>query len=172
MSPKARLVAWVEQQGIRFVHHRLHTDYLNAVEEHELAEAPFTSGIAVDWTEATIHIDDSRGERPWPHLLHEAGHLLWEENRNPDHWRDTDFFGWEFSVVKQLNLPMSQFYKSNTDYGISFRSPTTEKFYDVVAEIPLYSRAWRRMVQCFIEDGILHGFITEDGLPNHRTITD
>lgn len=172
MKSKQRLVAYLEQQGIRFVHHRLKTDYLSAIEEHELAEAPFTGGLAVDWTEATIHVDDTWGEPAWAHLLHEAGHLLWEEELNPDHWNDSDFLGWEFSVVKHLKLPMCEFYRANESYAISFTDPVTDRFYDEMDEVPLYSRAWRRLVKHYVEDGIQNGYITEDGLPNHSTIVD
>lgn len=168
MSPKERLVTWVEQQGISFVHHRLKTDYLSAIEEHQLAEAPFTSDIAVSWTDAAIHIDDSRGERPWAHLLHEAGHILWEKVRNPKKWQDIVFFGWEISVVNLLKLPMSEFYAANDGYGISFTDPKTDRFYDDISQMRLYSRPWRLFLQHYLEDGIQNGYVTKDGSPNHK----
>lgn len=80
------------------------------------SEAPFTSGLGVVWDEFKII---GTTETPWPHLLHEAGHLVATTER-PDAAKEFTFLGWEMAVVEHLGLSMKAFYESNAEYGVTF----------------------------------------------------
>jgi len=82
----------------------------------EWSEAPFTSGLGVLWDEFKII---ATTETPWPHLLHEAGHLVATTER-PDAAKEFTFLGWEMAVVEQLGLSLKEFHRSNAEYGVSF----------------------------------------------------
>jgi hypothetical protein len=81
------------------------------------SEAPFTSHLGVVWDKFEIH---ATTETPWPHLLHEAGHLVATTER-PDAAKEFTFFGWEMAVVEHLGLSMREFYERNVEYGINWR---------------------------------------------------
>ena len=74
------------------------------------SEAPFTSGLGVVWDEFKIV---GTTETPWPHLLHEAGHLVATTER-PDAAKEFTFLGWEMAVFENLSLSMKGFNPSNT----------------------------------------------------------
>ena len=81
------------------------------------SEAPFTSGLGVVWDKFEII---GTTETPWPHLLHEAGHLVATTER-PDASKEFTFLGWEMAVVEHLGLSMKAFHKANAEYGICWR---------------------------------------------------
>ena len=80
------------------------------------SEAPFTSGLGVVWDEFKIV---ATTETPWPHLLHEAGHLVATTER-PDASKEFTFLGWEMAVVEHLGLSMKAFHASNAEYSVTF----------------------------------------------------
>jgi hypothetical protein len=82
-----------------------------------LSVAPFTSHLGVVWDTFDII---ATTETPWPHLLHEAGHLVATTER-PDAAKEFTFFGWEMAVVEHLGLSMREFYDRNVEYGINWR---------------------------------------------------
>lgn len=100
------------------------------------SEAPFTSGLGVVWDEFRIV---ATTETPWPHLLHEAGHLVATTER-PDASKEFTFLGWEMAVVKHLGLSMKAFHESNAEYGICWRD------HNCMATIKLGSKDWWKFV--------------------------
>ena len=80
------------------------------------SEAPFTSGLGIVWDKFEIY---ATNETPWPHLLHEAGHIVATTER-PDAAKEFTFFGWEMGVVEHLDLSMRTFYEQNAEYGVNW----------------------------------------------------
>lgn len=100
------------------------------------SEAPFTSGLGVVWDEFKII---ATTETPWPHLLHEAGHLVATTER-PDASNEAVFLGWELAVVEHLGLSMKAFHASNAEYGINWGDHT------IMETLKFGSKDWWKFV--------------------------
>lgn len=71
---------------------------LNAADQ--LSEAPFTSGIGVDFDTKTVYYTPSTSISS---LIHEMGHVFASHAR-PEDSEELDFFGWEFVLAKTLGV--------------------------------------------------------------------
>jgi hypothetical protein len=116
---RRRLIAYLATEfGVRVIEHRergweWHTR--NTIPQ--FAWAPFTNHLAVAWDAFEIH---GTPETPWPHLLHETGHLVATTER-PDTTKEFTFLGWEMAVVEHLGLSMREFHARNAEYGINWQ---------------------------------------------------
>ena len=120
MDAKGRLVAWLERQGVKVL---LETPQPSSRGEAYLRQrrvtgtlqwAPFTSGLAINWARLIIVADP---ETPWPHILHEAGHLMATRD-HPRECKEFEFLAWEYMAARKLRLPMAQWWEGNHDYGV------------------------------------------------------
>jgi hypothetical protein len=115
---RRRLIAYLATEfGVRVVEREASTAWQWIHRPTGYSEAPFTSGLGCVWDKFEIVGTD---ETPWPHLLHEAGHLVATTER-PDASKEFTFFGWEMAVVEHLGLSMREFYDRNVEYGINWR---------------------------------------------------
>jgi hypothetical protein len=116
---RRRLIAYLATEfGVRVIEHRERGwEWHTRDAFPHFAWAPFTSHLAVVWDTFEIH---ATPETPWPHLLHEAGHLV-ATTKRPDAAKEFTFFGWEMAVVEHLGLSMREFYERNVEYGINWR---------------------------------------------------
>jgi hypothetical protein len=115
---RRRLIAYLgERFGVRVVEREASPAWSWIHRPAGYSEAPFTSGLGVVWDKFEIV---GTTETPWPHLLHEAGHLVATTER-PDAAKEFTFFGWEMAVVEHLGLSAREFYDRNVEYGINWR---------------------------------------------------
>jgi hypothetical protein len=136
---RRRLIAYLATEfGVRVVERDAATAWRSLLSERPAAwsEAPFTSHLGVVWDKFEIVGTD---ETPWPHLLHEAGHLVATLER-PDAANEYKFFGWELGVVEHLGLSMREFYNRNAEYNVEWRGLST------LAEIPFGGKSWWKFV--------------------------
>jgi hypothetical protein len=116
---RRRLIAYLAAEfGVRVIEQEAAEAWRTLFDERPASwsEAPFTSHLGVVWDKFEIH---ATNETPWPHLLHEAGHLVATTER-PDAAKEFTFFGWEMAVVEHLGLSMREFYERNVEYGIDW----------------------------------------------------
>ena len=114
---RRRLIAYLNREfGVTVVERDPETAWQWQHRPANWSEAPFTSGLGVVWDEFKII---ATTETPWPHLLHEAGHLVATTER-PDAAKEFTFLGWEMAVVEYLGLSLKEFHRSNAEYGVSF----------------------------------------------------
>ena len=114
---RRRLIAYLATEfGVRVVEREASTAWQWIHRPTGYSEAPFTSGLGVVWDEFKII---GTTETPWPHLLHEAGHLVATTER-PDASKEFTFLGWEMAVVEHLGLSMKAFHALNAEYGVTF----------------------------------------------------
>jgi hypothetical protein len=117
---RRRLIAYLATEfGVRVIEQEAAEAWRTLFDERPASwsEAPFTSHLGVVWDKFEIV---GTTETPWPHLLHEAGHLVATTER-PDAAKEFTFFGWEMAVVEHLGLSMREFYDRNVEYGINWR---------------------------------------------------
>ncbi len=115
---RRRLIAYLATEfGVRVIERDAEIAWQWLHRPTGYSEAPFTSGLGVVWDTFDII---TTPETPWPHLLHEAGHLVATTER-PDAAKEFTFFGWEMAVVEHLGLSMREFYDRNVEYGINWR---------------------------------------------------
>jgi hypothetical protein len=117
---RRRLIAYLAAEfGVRVIEQEAAEAWRTLFDERPASwsEAPFTSHLGVVWDKFEIH---ATNETLWPHLLHEAGHLVATTER-PDAAKEFTFFGWEMAVVEHLGLSMREFYERNVEYGINWR---------------------------------------------------
>ena len=117
---RRRLIAYLAAEfGVRVVEQEAAEAWRTLFDERPASwsEAPFTSHLGCVWDKFEIH---TTPETPWPHLLHEAGHLVATTER-PDAAKEFTFFGWEMAVVEHLGLSMWEFYDRSVEYGINWR---------------------------------------------------
>lgn len=152
---------YLTAQGIRFVEHRLQTDYQFALEDG-VQKAPFVSGsLGIHWKEREIH---TCGYIEWPHILHEAGHILCEPV-HPNHKdsADNSFLGWEMAVVQHLGLSWMTWYKNNRDYGLCDEINGT--FYDEIGSLKYESDDFKCFTTLYLDDAKSRKLVAEDGTP-------
>jgi hypothetical protein len=116
---RRRLIAYLATKfGVRVIEQEAAEAWRTLFDERPASwsEAPFTSHLGVVWDKFEIH---ATTETPWPHLLHEAGHLVATTER-PDAAKEFTFLGWEMAVVEHLGLSMKAFHASNAEYGVTF----------------------------------------------------
>lgn len=124
MTQKQKLIQFLAGMGVRYVE-TLGT-YVQTCQKYQewrdagVCFAPFTDGLGILKEEATIV---STRDHPWPHILHEAGHLLCVEE--PLHPKDNEFnwLGWEYAVCQLLGLPRAAFIRNNQEYMITWLNP-------------------------------------------------
>ena len=117
---RRRLIAYLATEfGVRVIEREASTAWRTLLDERPASwsEAPFTSGLGCFWDKFEII---GTTETPWPHILHEAGHLVATTER-PDAAKEFTFLGWEMAVVEHLGLSMREFYERNVEYGINWR---------------------------------------------------
>ena len=117
---RRRLIAYLATEfGVRVIEHDAAEAWRTMLDERPASwsEAPFASGLGCVWDKFEIV---ATTKTPWPHLLHEAGHLVATTER-PDAAKEFTFFGWEMAVVEHLGLSMREFYDRNVEYGINWR---------------------------------------------------
>ena len=114
---RRRLIAYLDREfGVTVVERNAETAWQWQHRPQNWSEAPFTSGLGVVWDKFEIV---GTTETPWPHLLHEAGHLVATTER-PDAAKEFTFLGWEMAVVEHLGLSLKEFHRSNAEYGVTF----------------------------------------------------
>jgi len=124
MTDKEKLWAFLAEKGVAFVEVQEEFAALRAVWEEWIArgikEAPFTTYLGIVPAERSIV---GRPSTPWPHILHEAGHLLTQAVPLAPKEEEITWFGWEWAVVQHLGLSQSEFLQENRDYGINWNGP-------------------------------------------------
>jgi hypothetical protein len=136
---RRRLIAYLATEfGVRVVEHEAAEAWRTLLDERPASwsEAPFTSHLGLVWDTFDIV---ATTETPWPHLLHEAGHLVATTER-PDAAKEFTFFGWEMAVVEHLGLSMREFYEQNVEYGINWRDHV------ILDTLKFKSRDWWKFV--------------------------
>ena len=134
---RRRLIAYLDREfGVTVEERDAETAWQWQHRPAEWSEAPFTSGLGVVWDEFKII---ATTETSWPHLLHEAGHLVATTER-PDAAKEFTFLGWEMAVVEHLGLSMKEFHRSNGEYGICWRD------HNCMDTIKLGSKDWWKFV--------------------------
>jgi hypothetical protein len=114
---RRRLIAYLATEfGVRVIEREASTAWQWINRPASWSEAPFTSDLGCVWDKFEII---ATTETPWPHLLHEAGHLVATTER-PDAAKEFTFLGWEMAVVEHLGLSMKAFHASNAEYGVTF----------------------------------------------------
>jgi hypothetical protein len=114
---RRRLTAYLATEfGVRVIEREASTAWQWINRPAAWSEAPFTSHLGCIWDKFEIV---GTTETPWPHLLHEAGHLVATTER-PDAAKEFTFLGWEIGVVEHLGLSMKAFHASNAEYGVTF----------------------------------------------------
>ena len=153
-TSKQKLVKFLKEAGVSYI--RVRGDWERLGDDQDFYEAPFTGGIGVNWKTRSIY--DSRANRPWPEILHEAGHLL-ASKVNPKESSAYDFLGWEICVAQKLGLPMGEWWRNNNPYSIIFRSE--DRYYICVGDLPFDSQDFLDFVKERIERsrslGLLQG---------------
>lgn len=139
LRDRRKLIAYLDREfGVTVVEVEAHLAWRQLLTEKppSWSEAPFTSGLGVVWDEFKII---ATTETPWPHLLHEAGHLVATTER-PDASNEAVFLGWELAVVEHLSLSMKAFYESNAEYGINWGDHT------IMETLKFGSKDWWKFV--------------------------
>lgn len=143
MDDKEKLIAYLRNLNVTFVEIDAHEyreltryELKDNAAETNFREAPFTSGIGLVWGPKTIY---ALPDVKWPHILHEAGHLLTEkypvnDSRNKE--CEDSFFGWEWLIVKKLGLDKQAFLDANSEYSISWNGTADDDaFYSEVKDL-------------------------------------
>ena len=136
---RRRLIAYLATEfGVRVIEREASTAWRTLLDERPASwsEAPFTSGLGCFWDKFEII---GTTETPWPHILHEAGHLVATTER-PDAAKEFTFLGWEMAVVEHLGLSMKEFHRSNAEYGVAFG-----RYYELGA-LTFASKDWWKFV--------------------------
>ena len=136
---RRRLIAYLATEfGVRVVERDAAEAWQTLFDERPASwsEAPFTSHLGCVWDTFDII---ATTETPWPHLLHEAGHLVATTER-PDAAKEFTFLGWEMAVVEYLGLSMKEFHRSNAEYGVTFG-----RYYELGA-LTFGSKDWWKFV--------------------------
>lgn len=114
---RRRLIAYLATEfGVRVIEREASTAWQWINRPAAWSEAPFTSHLGCVWDKFEIV---ATTETPWPHLLHEAGHLV-ATTKRPDAAKEFTFLGWEIAVVEHLSLSLREFYDRNVEYGINW----------------------------------------------------
>lgn len=117
LRDRRKLIAYLDREfGVTVEERDAETAWQWQHRPAKWSKAPFTSGLGVVWDEFKIV---GTTETPWPHLLHEAGHLVATTER-PDAAEEFTFLGWEMAVVEHLGLSMKAFHEANAEYGVTF----------------------------------------------------
>jgi|SRR6478609_1175759 len=91
------------------------------------SEAPFSSyDLAVHHVSRTILYTDPN--TPWPHVLHEMAHVF-ACKEEPNHSKEFDFFGWEYTIAAQLG-DLNSWLLFNRDYNCT---PDGDELKDLTA---------------------------------------
>jgi hypothetical protein len=139
LRDRRRLLAYLATEfGVRVIEHDAAEAWRTLLNERPASwsEAPFTSHLGCIWDRFEII---ATTETPWPHLLHEAGHLVATTER-PAAAKEFTFLGWEIGVVEHLGLSMKAFHASNAEYGVTFG-----QYYEMGA-LKLGSKDWWKFV--------------------------
>ncbi len=137
LRDRRRLIAYLATEfGVRVIEREASTAWQWQHRPAAWSEAPFTSGLGCVWDKFEIV---GTTETPWPHLLHEAGHLVATTER-PDAAKEFTFLGWEMAVVEHLGLSMKEFHRSNAEYGVTFG-----RYYEMGA-LKFGSKDWWKFV--------------------------
>lgn len=90
--------------------------------EFRFYEAPFTNNLAIIWEEKKIVWKNK--EPPWPHIIHEMGHLFaCTDEEYPGSGEDENsFFGWEYLLAKKIKGSIEEWNNDNNDYGCFFKA--------------------------------------------------
>jgi len=125
MQDKEKLGAFLVERGVIFVEVKeegaaLHAAWEAWRKERGLKEAPFTSYLGCIPQKRTIV---GRPNTPWPHILHEAGHLLAQAIPLSPKSEEIAWFGWEWAVVQHLDLCVREFLHDNKAYIINWDGP-------------------------------------------------
>lgn len=135
MTQKQRLIQFLAGMGVRYV--ETTGTYVQTCQEYQewrdagVWFAPFTEGLGILKEEATIV---SIRDHPWPHILHEAGHLLCTEEPLPPNGNELDWLGWEYAVCQLLGLSRAAFIRSNQEYMITWLNPKGQ-WRDAISEL-------------------------------------
>jgi hypothetical protein len=152
-----KVVEFLKTLGVEVVEVKGHyNDWLSLTQRSNVHVAPFTGDLAVDWAKRKILFYGNK--HPWPHLVHEAGHLL-ASKVTPDNSNEISFLGWEVSVVKHLNLSMEYWVKNNSDYGID------EKLYADIGALARVPQDFEDYMKKHIDYAKKHKMVSEDGVP-------
>ena len=137
LRDRRKLIAYLDREfGVTVVERDAATAWQWQHRPAKWSEAPFTSGLGCVWDEFKII---ATTETPWPHLLHEAGHLVATTER-PDAAKEFTVLGWEMAVVEHLGLSMKEFHRANGEYGICWRD------HNCMDTIKLGSKDWWKFV--------------------------
>jgi len=124
MTDKEKLLAFLAEKGVTFIEVKEEFAALRSVweewQEQGLKEAPFNSYLGIVPAKRAIV---GRPTTPWPHILHEAGHLLAQAVPLASKEEEITWFGWEWAVVQHLHLSVLEFLQQNRDYGILWNGP-------------------------------------------------
>lgn len=156
-----KLVDFLTDLDVKCIQHKTGQEWYRFLDKEALFEAPFTSNLAVNWKKKEIHYAGSIA--PWPHLVHEAGHLLACRD-TPEASDEYKFLGWEIAVVKHLGLSMKEWHKNNNDYGLDGWDYEGSS-YAAIGNIPYDSEAFDTFVDSHIEMAQKIGIVSNEGVP-------
>lgn len=118
----------------------------------QLVEAPYTSGVGVDFDAKAVYYTKGISVVT---LLHELGHAFASADR-PEDASELDFFGWEFVLAKHLGLE-EEWLDDQVNYSVPFQDG-----YSSFRRIPLDDQ--RSLLEASVARGKRLGSIV-DGLP-------
>lgn len=155
-----KVVQYLQTLGVEVV--QFEGDFIKWLRscEKTLRQAPFTNDLAVNWEKRQIVY--SGDKHPWPHLVHEAGHLL-ATRFTPENSNELHFLGWEMAFVQHLKLSMEYWHKNNSDYGIDQVIDSVR--YNNIGSYPYDSIEFDQLVAHFVNDAKNRGIVTDSGIP-------
>jgi len=89
-------------------------------------EAPFTDGLGSFWSSKVIVISERNSD--WAGIVHEMGHCFAAPKNPDDYNREYDFFGWEWALVRALELPETCWRQQNKNYVVGEENGDSNDF--------------------------------------------
>lgn len=159
VTPKEKLIAWLRGLGIRYT--EVPSDEFKREWRWlpDFFDAPFTAGLGIHWPYREIVGVPETG---WPGILHEAGHLVATDGRL-DTTNELVFLGWEWAVMRHLDLPEPEFLRSNKDYGIEWRHK--DELYGCIGHLSANLDALQDCMSSLVRDAQKYGTVLDDGTP-------
>jgi hypothetical protein len=163
-----RLMRFLDSVGVKFVEHHSTADWRNALEEYDLSDAPFCSGLAIDYEGKAVH---SYGNTNIAQIIHEAGHIV-ACDKKPADSDEYKFFGWEMAVFQHLKIPLKLWFTGNKDYQIEFepesnagKKPYQKTYYGEVGHFKYNSKHFKEFVKDRLTAAQEYGVVSEEGKP-------
>lgn len=155
-----KVVEFLKTLGVEVVEVAPRNQWWPNTQAASFREAPFTSNLGIDLKSYQILFAGAK--HPWPHLVHEAGHLL-ATKLPPENSKEISFLGWEISVVKHLSLSMDYWVKNNSDYSIQLERGS--EFYDDIGHLARVKDDFDWYLNERIDYAKKNSMVSEDGVP-------